>query len=116
MISCRTTMTGMTGDERCERVLPGLPTVRLHGVWVHAVTEQQCVDAVFSELENGRGGFLHTMNLDHLRRMVRDPAYAAYCQLATIRTADGMPLVWASRVQRTPLPQRVSGSSLIWTL
>ena len=27
-----------------------------------------------------------------------------------------MPLVWASRLQRTPLPERVAGSNLIWSL
>ena len=27
-----------------------------------------------------------------------------------------MPLVWASRLQRTPLPERVAGSDLIWSL
>jgi N-acetylglucosaminyldiphosphoundecaprenol N-acetyl-beta-D-mannosaminyltransferase len=30
--------------------------------------------------------------------------------------ADGMPLIWASRLQRTPLPERVCGSNLIWSL
>ena len=35
---------------------------------------------------------------------------------ATLRTADGMPLIWASRLQRTPLPERVAGSDLIWSL
>jgi N-acetylglucosaminyldiphosphoundecaprenol N-acetyl-beta-D-mannosaminyltransferase len=30
--------------------------------------------------------------------------------------ADGMPLVWASRLQDTPLPERVAGSDLIWSL
>ena len=30
--------------------------------------------------------------------------------------ADGMPLVWASRLQGTPLPERVPGSTLISTL
>jgi N-acetylglucosaminyldiphosphoundecaprenol N-acetyl-beta-D-mannosaminyltransferase len=27
-----------------------------------------------------------------------------------------MPLIWASRLQRTPLPERVAGSDLIWSL
>ena len=93
-----------------------LPQIHLQGVWLHAITERQCVDTVFSEIDEGRGGFIHTVNLDHLRRLVRDPEYAACCRAATIRTADGMPLVWAGRLQRTPLPERISGSSLIWSL
>src|SRR4029453_11632952 len=37
-------------------------------------------------------------------------------QGASLVVADGMPLIWASRLQRTPLPERVAGSSLISTL
>ena len=35
---------------------------------------------------------------------------------ADLVLADGMPLVWASRLQATPLPERVAGSDLIWSL
>src|SRR5262249_1731158 len=55
-------------------------------------------------------------NLDRLRRFTKERGYAARCRNATITTADGMPLIWASRLQRTPLPERVTGSNLIWSL
>ncbi|MFI6599044.1 WecB/TagA/CpsF family glycosyltransferase [Nonomuraea sp. NPDC050536] len=35
---------------------------------------------------------------------------------AEIVVADGMPLVWASRLAGTPLPERVTGADLIWSL
>ena len=57
-----------------------------------------------------------TMNLDHLRRFLSEDGYAAHCRNARIMTADGMPLIWASRLQGTPLPERVTGSNLIWSL
>jgi len=97
-------------------VLAELPKICLQSVWLHAITERQCVEAVFNEIDEGRGGFIHTINLDLLRRLTGEPEYIACCRAPTIRTADGMPLVWASRLQRTPLPERVSGSSLIWSL
>jgi N-acetylglucosaminyldiphosphoundecaprenol N-acetyl-beta-D-mannosaminyltransferase len=56
------------------------------------------------------------VNLDVLRRVVRDPGQRALVERADLATADGMPLIWASRLQRTPLPERVSGSSLVRTL
>ena len=40
----------------------------------------------------------------------------AYLDDADLVVADGMPLVWASRLSGTPLPERVAGSSLIWSL
>lgn len=93
-----------------------LPTLHLEGVRLHAITEANCVDHVMKELSTGRGGSIVTMNLDHLRRFVHDETYARCTRNASIVTADGMPLLWASRIRRTPLPERVTGSNLIWSL
>ena len=71
---------------------------------------------MLSELEAGRGGWLLTANLDHLRLCERDPDYLRLCREASLVVADGMPLVWASRLQRTPLPERVAGSDLLGSL
>jgi N-acetylglucosaminyldiphosphoundecaprenol N-acetyl-beta-D-mannosaminyltransferase len=67
-------------------------------------------------LAAGRGGCIVTPNLDHLRRLARDAGLRDRYALADLRVADGMPLVWASRLQKTPLPARVAGSDLIWSL
>jgi len=93
-----------------------LPVVTLCGIRLHAVTESQCVDHILNELDAQRGGWVVTPNLDHLRRLVRDDSFATLCGGASLMVADGMPLVWASRLQGTPLPQRVAGSNLISSL
>src|SRR4051794_13860937 len=92
------------------------PTVDLRGVRVHAVTETDCVGHILSELEAGRGGMVVTPNLDHLHRCLHDLTFAALVSEADLVVADGMPLVWAARLQGTPLPQRVAGSNLISSL
>lgn len=96
--------------------LGDLQTVRIRGARLHVVTEQQCVAAVLHEIEERRGGSIHTMNLDHLRRFLREPSFAARYRRASIITADGMPLIWASRIQGKPLPERVTGSNLLLSL
>jgi N-acetylglucosaminyldiphosphoundecaprenol N-acetyl-beta-D-mannosaminyltransferase len=93
-----------------------LPTVSLCGVTLHALTERECVEAVLRALDAGCGGRVTTLNLDQLRRCTCDAAFAALCRRASLVVADGMPLVWASRLQGTPLPERVAGSDLIWSL
>jgi N-acetylglucosaminyldiphosphoundecaprenol N-acetyl-beta-D-mannosaminyltransferase len=93
-----------------------LDAVEIRGVRLHAMTEPQCIEHIMHALSRGCGGWVVTANLDHVRRLVKDPSYIELCQDATLVVADGMPLIWASRLQRTPLPQRVAGSSLIWTL
>lgn len=93
-----------------------LPIVSVCGAPLCAISEADCIQYVLDELDHGRGGSIITMNLDHLRRFVHEPSYAAYCWRARLLIADGMPLVWASRLQGAPLPERITGSNLIWSL
>jgi len=93
-----------------------LPVIRVHGVALHAISESRCVQWVVDALEVGRGGWVVTANLDHLRRLVGDAEYTSRCRDATLVVADGMPLIWASKLQGTPLPERVAGSNLISSL
>ena len=90
--------------------------IELLGVPIDALTETQCVAHIVDELAVGHGGWVVTANLDHLRRLVKLDRYRALCAGASLVTADGMPLLWAARVQGTPLPERVTGSNLIWSL
>jgi N-acetylglucosaminyldiphosphoundecaprenol N-acetyl-beta-D-mannosaminyltransferase len=88
-------------------------TVELCGMSLASVHTQQLIDHVFESLGAGRGGWLVTANLDFLRRYVRDPGARDVYAGADLRVADGMPLVWASHLRGTPLPERVAGSSLL---
>lgn len=97
-------------------VPPLPPPIRLLGVELHPVTAAQALDHIAGSAAAGRGGWVLTPNLDILRRLRAEPETAELCRGATLRLADGMPLVWASRLQRTPLPERVAGSDLIWSL
>jgi len=94
----------------------GCPIVRLRALDVHAVTERGCVDTIIAALAGGCGGWVVTPNLDILRRADCDPSFRTMIQEADLRVADGMPLIWASRLQGTPLPERVTGSNLIHSL
>jgi N-acetylglucosaminyldiphosphoundecaprenol N-acetyl-beta-D-mannosaminyltransferase len=64
----------------------------------------------------GRGGSIATVNIDILRLITRDHDLARLISGASLVVADGMPLVWAARMAGRPLPQRVTGASLVLTL
>jgi N-acetylglucosaminyldiphosphoundecaprenol N-acetyl-beta-D-mannosaminyltransferase len=53
------------------------PTVDLEGVRLHALDEQQCVALVLEASSVGRGGWIVTPNLDHLRRLRADESLRA---------------------------------------
>lgn len=53
------------------------------------------------------------VNVDHLCKMDRDPGFAAQVAAADLITADGMPVVWGSRLLGRPLPQRLPAIDLM---
>ena len=92
-------------------------SVDLLGLRFAPWTEQQVVDEVFGAL-TGRsglphGGWIVTPNVDVLRQIARSTDVRNLVTHADMFLADGMPLIWASRVQGTPLPERVTGAALL---
>ena len=55
------------------------------------------VGDVEARAEQGRGAWFLTLNTEMLARGARDPEYWALLKKADVITADGMPLVWASK-------------------
>jgi N-acetylglucosaminyldiphosphoundecaprenol N-acetyl-beta-D-mannosaminyltransferase len=92
------------------------PHMRLMGTPIGVVTEADAVRAIVDAAEAGAGHWTITANLDHLRRYHRDAVQKGLIDEADLVVADGMPLVWASRLAGEPLPERVSGSSMVWSI
>ncbi|MCK2214724.1 WecB/TagA/CpsF family glycosyltransferase [Actinomadura sp. ATCC 31491] len=90
--------------------------VRVGAVHVMALTETGVADHVSREWAAGRGGAIVTANVDIVRAATRDPALAALVARSELVVADGMPVVWAGRLAGTPIPERVTGASLVHTL
>lgn len=99
----------------------GAPTraaarVTLLGLPLDRISEDEVIDRVLEGVRAGRGGWICPVNLDVLRKVTHDAGLRRLVASADFVTADGMPLVWASRIQGQPLPERVAGSSLVMTL
>jgi N-acetylglucosaminyldiphosphoundecaprenol N-acetyl-beta-D-mannosaminyltransferase len=90
--------------------------VALNGVEFDCVAEADVVAHVLDEMAEGRGGRIITPNVDILRRTMTDAEARHHVGSATVVVADGAPLIWASRLAGQPLPARVPGSDLIWSL
>ncbi len=90
--------------------------VHLDGTGFDRITESEVVAVVREAVAAGRGGRIITPNIDILRQAQVNERVRAYLDDADLIVADGMPLVWASKLSGTPLPERVAGSSLIRSL
>ena len=88
-------------------------TMPLADVVVDVVTEAEAVEVVVESASRGEGGLVVTPNVDHLRLIAQGGWLGALYADADLVVADGMPLVWASRLMGDPLPERVAGSDLL---
>jgi N-acetylglucosaminyldiphosphoundecaprenol N-acetyl-beta-D-mannosaminyltransferase len=80
---------------------------------IDVVSFRQAVERIEQLIEAKSGGFVFTPNVDHVVNVEDDEAFARAYQRASLSVADGMPLVWASRLLGQPLPERVAGSDLL---
>jgi N-acetylglucosaminyldiphosphoundecaprenol N-acetyl-beta-D-mannosaminyltransferase len=94
----------------------GLEPASLMGLAFDSITERQVLDRMFASMAWGRGGWIVTCNLEILRQYAIEPVLAPLFAKADMIVADGMPLVWASRLARDPVPERVAGSSMIFPM
>ena len=85
----------------------------LMGLPIDRLTKEQAIEQILTACARGEGGWVMTPNVDILRQVRRDEGLRKVVGKATLRLADGAPLVWASRVQRERLPERIPGASFI---
>lgn len=90
--------------------------VPVWGVPFAPFTMDQTVDRVRQLIDAGQPSFVITANLHYAMLSDQRADLREVNRRAAFIVADGMPLVWASRLQKTPLPERVAGSDLIWRL
>lgn len=86
------------------------------GIRFDVLTSGEVVDLVGEAWLAGRGGRIVTPNVDIVRQTRRMPEARAHVRAADLVVADGAPLIWASRLSGRPLPERVAGSDLVWSL
>ena len=94
------------------------------GMHFDAVTVPQALDRFFelAAMPPGPRGcrIAATVNVDFIvntycatKSTPRNPALARVLRRAELVIADGMPLVWLSRLIGTPLPERVTGADMV---
>lgn len=92
--------------------------MRLFGLDIIAASFSEAVAILTDAVASRRGpaGIVSTPNVDHVVRLDKQPDLQPIYRQAAYLFADGMPIVWASRLLGRPLPERVTGSDLFVAL
>ena len=96
--------------------LPWCPTVRLFGVDVAALSMTETVDRCRELIRSGRPTQHVVLNAAKVVAMHDDPELHRIIESCDLINADGMSIVWTSRLLRRPLPERVAGIDLFLRL
>ncbi|MEO8904981.1 MAG: WecB/TagA/CpsF family glycosyltransferase [Polyangiaceae bacterium] len=90
--------------------------IRIGALQVDVVNLEGALDAIDALVAAKAGGTVFTPNVDHVVQVEHDPRFRAAYDQVGLSLVDGMPLMWAARLLKTPLPEKVSGSDLILPL
>ncbi len=82
------------------------------GVGFDPVTPQEALDRVTGMVDRGEGGYVVTPNPEIVYACREDPALQALMDGAALVVPDGIGVIHAARILRTPLPARVPGIEL----
>jgi N-acetylglucosaminyldiphosphoundecaprenol N-acetyl-beta-D-mannosaminyltransferase len=80
---------------------------------IDSVTFAEAIDAIDELVARGKGGTVFTPNVDHVVQAEENSRFRDAYEAAALSLVDGMPVLWASRLIGTPLPEKVSGSDLV---
>lgn len=86
--------------------------VTVAGLPFDVVTTSEAVNRVSSAIQQQQRLFFSTPNLNFLVMALQDEAFRQSVLASGLSLADGMPVVWLSRLQGTPVPERVAGSTV----
>lgn|GEM_PF-415719 len=91
-------------------------TTCLCGTFLDALSMSEVIGRIQKAIQTETSMAISVVNVTKAVNMRRDPWLRDSVESGTVILADGMPLVWLSRLKRRPLPQRVTGIDLMHEL
>ena len=87
------------------------------GVDFNTINISQAVDRCMEIIQGGERGYPVPVNVNIIMQMRTNESVRKYVEGASLIVADGLPLVWLSRLwYKTPLPERIAGVALMEAL
>ena len=90
-----------------------IATVDVLGTALHDLTMADATAQVVTLARSDRSHLVVTANVDHLMGLRHDAEFRQAYARASLRLADGAPVVALARLCGTPLPERVTGADLM---
>lgn len=86
--------------------------VRILNIEVDNVNMEESIKIIEKLILKNDNSYVVTPNVDHIVKLEHDDEFKKAYENADLILADGMPLIWISKLLRTPLKEKVSGSDI----
>ncbi len=103
-------------ERKVARALPVLPSTHVWGIDYSVVNMEQTLDFIDTMIQRREPNYAITANLNYAMLCSENPRLAAFTQHCKLVLCDGMPIYWRSKLNKQPLPGRVAGADLIYSL
>ena len=91
-----------------------MTTISMFGLSIANSTLASATDAIIEQAKRHEAGLIVTPNIDHIITLKNNARFFQIYKRASLITADGMPLVWLSKLlPQESLPERVTGADLL---
>lgn len=79
---------------------------------VDNLTMNEAVQKIEQLILSKKPSYVVTPNVDHIVKLEKDKEFQEVYKEADLILTDGMPLIWISKMKKTPIKEKVSGSDL----
>jgi N-acetylglucosaminyldiphosphoundecaprenol N-acetyl-beta-D-mannosaminyltransferase len=86
--------------------------VNICDVLIDNVTFEETLSVIDKLIRARNYSYIVTPNVDHIVKLQDDLKFKEIYQNASLVLADGMPLLWAAKILKTPFKEKISGSDL----
>lgn len=86
--------------------------IKFMNTFVDNLTMSEAIDKIELLIKNKSNSYVVTPNVDHIVRLESDKEFQKIYSNADLVLTDGKPLVWISKIYKTPIVEKVSGSDL----
>ena len=100
----------------CATAPPSPNRTKVWDVPFDCVTLEQAVAHIEQLIVHGQPSYAITANVNYVMLHHRDRQLQVITEQADLVLADGQPIVWRSKLEQSPLPERVAGSEMIYRL
>ncbi len=89
------------------------PRIRLCGIAVDTYTFNEVINIILEQVRSHqKPSYVVTPNVAHLVSLQHDRAFRQIYEQALLAVPDGVPLLWAAKLLKSPLGGRVNGTDL----